>query len=1013
MDTSQDAYRRHSCSASRAKIRAMLLSSAVVPMVLAAQGAAAQGAAAQTAEGDGQADETIEMEEMVVKGLRRTIQTSIDVKRQSQTIVDALSADELGDLPALSVGEAIETITGASTHREQGGASEISIRGLGPFLGSATFNGREATNGSGDRSVNFNQFPSELINTIKIYKTQQADLIEGGVSGQIELETLKPLDYGRRRIQLEGKANFNPYETRIDGTNIGWRGTISYVDQYELGSLGHVGISFGIQRNAVSNPEEGFTSSSEIRDCRLNDPADDGRISSSSNCDSGSGDLVLEVDPDTGVAPDDGTPFLFVPSGRNFRQFITDDERDAIFGALQWRPTDRFEFNFDVQFSDRTFTEIRNDLNFSEQRRNILADSLIVDELGTATFLQGQTSIETNSSFRDRTERYFGGGVTLAYQATDRLLLSFDASVSDTDRTQFDLTTRLRSDSQDIFGETTPAGNQRVDYSYDVRGPGDVPVFTVTNFDVTNHDLFSDDVRIRRDITQSRFNNIRAFRFDADYDAGLGFLDSVKTGVRYSRLRYNDIVRIRNQIDGDDVASLDDRDEVARVSQICRTGFPQSDFLSDARAGDPLVINVDEDGNVLGEFTSYATFDPRCLVREFLGTDDPGPPDGSTDNTGNNNVVERTYAGYLMAGYSGEVFGRAVYGNFGIRLLNTSVRSVGFRQPLEITENPDGTFSIDVISGAPLDTLVIESSNFEWLPSINTIVELDEDVLLRGGIFRGLSRPDPSDLGAGRSFNISDGDSNDVADLINSVSASGNPRLEALTSWNFDAAVEWYPNDDTLLSVGLYYKRFKGGFTQVQAPETFLIDGIEVEVPVTQIFNDDEASDLFGIEVTATHAFTYLPGLLSGLGAKISYNYATSNFEFEDENFGAGTVFVDGEPRQRVGIVAPAEIFGLSKHVLAAQLYYRIGELEVQGIYKLRTQYFQQFVSTPGRIRFIDDTSVVDVRVSYDVNDYLSLKFEALNITDEPRVSTIGPRNNLREVLIYGPRLFAGVRVRF
>src|SRR5918997_6469386 len=130
-------------------------------------------------------------------------------------MADVLSADDIGDLPALSIGEAIETIAGAATHREKGGASEIAVRGLGPFLGATTFNGREATNGSGDRSVNFGQFPSELVNEIKIYKTQQANLIEGGVSGLIELETLRPLDFNRRRVQLEGKWNYSPYQARI------------------------------------------------------------------------------------------------------------------------------------------------------------------------------------------------------------------------------------------------------------------------------------------------------------------------------------------------------------------------------------------------------------------------------------------------------------------------------------------------------------------------------------------------------------------------------------------------------------------------------------------------------------------------------------------------------------------------------------------------------------------------------------------------------------------------------
>ena len=91
---------------------------------------------------------------------------------------------------------------------------------------------------------------------------------------------------------------------------------------------------------------------------------------------------------------------------------------------------------------------------------------------------------------------------------------------------------------------------------------------------------------------------------------------------------------------------------------------------------------------------------------------------------------------------------------------------------------------------------------------------------------------------------------------------------------------------------------------------------------------------------------------MDGLGFKVSYNYASSDFEFEDDALGAiTTVQPDGSTTTTEGLIAPAEIFGLSKHVLSAQVYYEIGELELQGVYKYRSQYFSQFISTPGRIR--------------------------------------------------------------
>lgn len=142
----------------------------------------------------------------------------------------------------------METITGVASHRENGGATEVSIRGLGPYLSSTTINGRLVGNGSGDCSVNFSQFPSELMNKLAVFKTQDASQIEGGVAGQIQIETLKPLDYGKRRIQGEIKGNINPDQLNQDDTqvgDIGYRGTLSYVDQFELPGGGEVGFSIG------------------------------------------------------------------------------------------------------------------------------------------------------------------------------------------------------------------------------------------------------------------------------------------------------------------------------------------------------------------------------------------------------------------------------------------------------------------------------------------------------------------------------------------------------------------------------------------------------------------------------------------------------------------------------------------------------------------------------------------------------------------------------------------------
>ena len=965
-----------------------------------------------------QEDEVAEeevIEEIVVTGSRATIQNSIAVKRNSDQIVEALSADDIGDIPALSIGEALETLTSAASHREQGGATEISIRGMGPFLGATTINGREATNGSGDRSVNFSQFPSELFNKLQIYKTQNASLIEGGVSGQISLATLKPLEYGKQRFQSDVKFNRNPDNSNINiaETDIGRRITLSYIDQFDLDDGNRFGFSFGVQSNVTTNPEQEYRSSSGYRDCR-NDPNVSGGVyrSSSGNCDSGSGNLNLVVDPATGVAPDANARFIFVPSSRSYRQNITDDERESVFTALQYQTNAGTDINFDFQYSDRVFSEIRNDLVFAEHRRmtsGLTADSLVFGTDGAVGGFINEGRVETHSQYQERLEEYIGSGISVAHPVNDRLDISFDLSFSDTSRREHILQTRLQSEDNDIFGNDVPADTDRPRAWYTLRGsPSKVMTVRIRNFDVTNHDLFADSARTRIDLNQARDNSITALRGDFDYDLDSGALTSVEGGLRYSSLTYTSFPRVRDQRTFADAA-------IEGASLACRNEvFPENGFLSEPANGETLITNVDENGNVISSGTgdTWATFDPLCLVREFVGgVVPPWPsPQPSVQNV---DVEENTLAGYLQANYETEFSGRPVRGNFGVRVVSTDVDSTGLRTIFTTTRNEDDTITVNEDSGS--FTEVVGGSRYtELLPSVTMVMDWSDDILVRAGVFRGLSRPDPADLGFGRRLTVDDDDATSIADLVGTANASGNPDLLPLTSWNLDFAVEWYPNEDSIFAVGAYYKRFLGGFENAQRVENFTIDGQDFAADVTTSRTDEEESTLTGVEMTLAHSFNYLPGFLSGLGTKISMNLADSDFEFEDQNFGASRVLDEAGNvvSERVGIVEPANLFGFSERVVSSQLYYDIGNLDLQLIYKNRTEYFQQFISSPGLIRYVGDNEVLEARVTYKVSDKITFRFEAINLLDEPKTQFIPIRGYLTELNSYGPRMFLGFRVK-
>ena len=236
-----------------------------------------------------------------------------------------------------------------------------------------------------------------------------------------------------------------------------------------------------------------------------------------------------------------------------------------------------------------------------------------------------------------------------------------------------------------------------------------------------------------------------------------------------------------------------------------------------------------------------------------------------------------------------------------------------------------------------------------------------------------------------------------------------------MPSWNYDLALEWYPNDDTILAAGIYYKRFQGGFDQSRTTETFIVDGLPVNADFTITNTSTDKSELYGFEFTGAYRFSNLPGIFGGLGTKISYNYADSDFVFEDSQYGATVILNDdGSVFSRTSrIVAPGNVPGFSEHVFSGQAYWEIGDFEAQLIYKYRSEYFQPYTSNGTRLRFVGDVGVWEARASYRLTDSIDLSLEAINLFDEPKNQYFFVRDDLGEVNSYGPRIFFGARAKF
>ncbi|MCD0247880.1 TonB-dependent receptor [Xanthomonas melonis] len=232
------------------------LAVAMAPTLAAAQSAASAQptTTAQTASAPATGDVT-ELDKVQVTGLRRAIEGAISVKRDSTSIVEAISAEDIGRLPDVSIAESLARLPGLAAQRVAGRAQVISVRGLSPDFSTTLLNGREVVSTGDNRSVEFDQYPSELVSGVTVYKTPDAGLVGQGLSGTVDMQTARPLSYNERVIAIGGRYQRNSLGKAANVDPYGNRFNVSYIDQFAdrtIGlTIGYAHTDMPIQENQV------------------------------------------------------------------------------------------------------------------------------------------------------------------------------------------------------------------------------------------------------------------------------------------------------------------------------------------------------------------------------------------------------------------------------------------------------------------------------------------------------------------------------------------------------------------------------------------------------------------------------------------------------------------------------------------------------------------------------------------------------------------------------------------
>lgn len=614
------AYRRFMTGISAP---ALALALAFAPQAALAQDAP-EPAAQDEPEADAPADP--EADVIVVSGFRGALESAVNLKRSSPVIAEAFSAEDIGKLPDVSIAETLGRLPGLAVQRLNGRAQSLSVRGLGPDYSTSLLNGRELVSSGDNRAVEYDQYPSELINQGVVYKTPYAGLIGQGLAGTVDLRTIRPLSQNDRIISVSGRLEFNEDGSlNPDIKGWGYRATGTYVDQFADDTLG---IALGAAYQSSPNQVERFNAWGYPDD---------------------SGQAVLG-----GMKP-------FAKS--------VDLDRLAMFGTLEWQPSPEWNSSLDVFYTDYReripMRGIEFPLNPGWGAGTAITDTSGGEFPDEVTFTNVQPVVRNDYDRKD-TET-FAVGWNTTYE-NDDVILSLDASYSKSDRRL----QQIESYSGLNYSATGPNPGDTVTYR---RNSGGFPFLFTNVTDYSNTGIIQ--------LTDPRGWGAT---INGNKIVQAGFINDTTTDDELWTIRAEAVGKVESGLIKNLVAGFayNDRSKTRDITQNFLSLAGPSVF---ANLGGTTRLPIPADAlleptaflGFLG-FGPQVAYDPFVLLEngtyvltDVQSSDLPFPGDWT--------VSEKVYTGYLRADLESQFGAIPMTGNIGIQLVFTDQSSSGFSSP--------------------------------------------------------------------------------------------------------------------------------------------------------------------------------------------------------------------------------------------------------------------------------------------------------------------------------------------
>ncbi|MGK5067319.1 TonB-dependent receptor [Janthinobacterium sp. RT4P48] len=708
------------------------------------------------------------MQEVVVTGIRASLEQSLSQKRNSDSVIDVVSAEDIGKLPDKNVADAVQRVPGvniSSSAGGEGGFSEndrVSIRGTSPSLTQTLINGHAV--GTGDwfvtdqvgtvgRSVSFALLPSEIVSRVTVQKSSQADLVEGGVAGSINIETRKPLSFKKpftaelavQAIHADLPGKTDPQMNAL----FNWKN--------EAKTMGVLFQVFSEKRHERRDGQEFF----------------------------GYG----AIDPNSPAAqkyPE--LAGVLAPLGINSALFEQVRKRQGGSIDLQFKPTP--DLMLDVNgFYSKLDAANYNRSFYNQPGANLNAvdnDGKHVGVIPSTFTVKNNTLVAADFP----ASQFPAANATTPYngQLYPALVDQIYRPGSNSSTAYIDFNGSYRASERlritGSLGYTRGIGETPVDLGYEAGLTGVGVSYQLNGLSPAKLNFPGLDIsKFTNVVTASAWGSHvetldteKYGQADGELSMDYGVLESLKFGARYAEHHRN-------------VAWPENR-SCAVCDGTTNAPLPKwngGTYPSDYGKG--------LGGSAQGR---YWQLDPADLVAWANKYDNSGGPN-SRNWPAELDVKEKDSAAYLMANLAGNKW----RGNVGVRVVRT--------QQTTVTNVPGGENPIgqENIFGTYTPTIV-KHSYTDVLPSANIKFDLSKDLVARAAVAKTMARADYSALvGA---VNLND-------QLL--TGTGGNPDLKPIRSTNYDATLEWYFAPKAMLSVGAFFMDMKSYVTFGTAPVTY------------------------------------------------------------------------------------------------------------------------------------------------------------------------------------------------